>query len=80
MPPLIAHAIDAWLGKGGSVELADAILLHVPDEGQFLAIKSSRRLKPFLLDSPGKALAPGRSQGPQEAGRLAPGAGLPRRP
>jgi hypothetical protein len=25
-----------------------------PDEGQFFAIKSSRRLKPFLLDSPGK--------------------------
>jgi hypothetical protein len=53
-PSLIAHAIDAWLGKGGAVELTDAILLHVPDEAQFHAIQSSRRLRPFLLDSPGK--------------------------
>ncbi len=53
-PALIALAIDAWLGKEGSVELVDAILLHVPDERQFLAIQSSPRLKPFLLDSPGK--------------------------
>jgi hypothetical protein len=53
-PSLIVHAIDAWLGKEGSVELADALLLHVPDEGQFFALRSSQRLKPFLLDSPGK--------------------------
>jgi Helicase conserved C-terminal domain len=51
--PLIALAIDAWAGKSRSLELADAILLHVPDEKQFEAITTSQRFRPFLLDCPG---------------------------
>ncbi|MBV8383605.1 MAG: helicase-associated domain-containing protein [Planctomycetaceae bacterium] len=54
MPPLIAHAIDAWLGKGRPLELGDAVLLHVPDQEPFQAIVASRRLRPFLLGSPGQ--------------------------
>jgi hypothetical protein len=50
---LIALAIDAWAGKSRSRELADAILLHVPDEKQFQAIATSPRFRPFLLDRPG---------------------------
>ena len=54
-PPLIALAIDAWLrvGRSRPLELADAILLHVPDGEQFQAIATSRRLRPFLLGCPG---------------------------
>jgi Helicase conserved C-terminal domain len=53
MPLLIPLAIDAWAGKSRSLELADAVLLHVPDEKQFQAITTSRRFRPFLLDCPG---------------------------
>jgi hypothetical protein len=55
MPPLMAVAIDAWLraGKSRPLELADAVLLHVPDADQFRAIAASRRLRPFLLARPG---------------------------
>ena len=54
-PPLIAQAIDAWLrvGRGRPLELADAVLLHIPDGEQFQAIATSRRLRPFLLGCPG---------------------------
>ena len=54
-PPLIAVAIDAWLrvGRGRPLELADALVLHVPDGEQFKAIATSRRLRPFLLGRPG---------------------------
>ena len=34
-------------------ELADAVLLHIPDAEQFQAIAKSRRLRPFLLGCPG---------------------------
>jgi Helicase conserved C-terminal domain len=53
MPLLIPLAIDAWAGKSRSLELADAILLHVPDEKQFQAITMSPRFRSFLLDHPG---------------------------
>jgi hypothetical protein len=53
MPPLLAHAIDAWLGRAQPVELAEAVLLHVPEDEPFRAIAKSPRLKPFLLGSPG---------------------------
>jgi Helicase conserved C-terminal domain len=53
MPPLIEQAIDAWLGVGRPLELAEAVLLHVPDEERFRAIAHSDRLRPFLLGSPG---------------------------
>ena len=54
-PPLIAQAIDAWLrvGRGRPLEMADAVLLHIPDGAQFQAIATSRRLRPFLLGCPG---------------------------
>jgi hypothetical protein len=54
-PPLIAVAIDAWLrvGRSPSLELADAVLLHVPDGKQYQAIATSPRLSPFLLGRPG---------------------------
>jgi hypothetical protein len=52
-PPLIALAIDAWMGRSRPLELADAVLLHVPDGKQFQAIVASRRLSPFLLGRPG---------------------------
>jgi Helicase conserved C-terminal domain len=54
-PPLIAVAIDAWLrvGRSRPLELADAVVLHVPDGEQFKAIATSRRLRPFLLGRPG---------------------------
>ena len=54
-PPLMAQAIDAWLrvGRSRPLELADALLLHVPDREQFQAIATSRRLRPFLLGCPG---------------------------
>ena len=50
-PPLMASAIDAWLriGRNQPLELGDAVLLHVPDSGQFQAIATSRRLRPFLV-------------------------------
>jgi hypothetical protein len=35
------------------VELADAVLLHVPDRAQYEAFTRSRRLRPFLHSSPG---------------------------
>jgi hypothetical protein len=53
IPPLIALAVDAWAGKSCSLELADAILLHIPDEKQFQVITTSLRFRPFLLDRPG---------------------------
>ena len=53
MPPLIAHAVDAWMGKAEPVELADAVLLHVPGDELFRAIAASPRLQPYLLGSPG---------------------------
>ncbi len=48
-------AIDAWLRvvRGRPLELADAILLHVPDDHEFQAIATSLRLRPFLLGCPG---------------------------
>ncbi len=54
-PPLIAVAIDAWLrvGRGRPLELADAVLLHIPEKDQFQAIATSPRLRPFLLARPG---------------------------
>ena len=54
-PPLMASAIDAWLrvGRGRPMELADAVLLHIPDGEQFRAIATSPRLRPFLLARPG---------------------------
>jgi hypothetical protein len=49
-PPLIAQAIDAWMCRSGpSVELGDAVLLHVPDAEPFRAIADSPRLKAFLV-------------------------------
>jgi hypothetical protein len=55
-PPLIAVAIDAWLrvGKKPSLELADAVLLHVPDGKQYQAIATSPRFRPFLFGRPGQ--------------------------
>jgi hypothetical protein len=53
MPPLISQAIDAWMGKAERLEMAEAVLLHVPEDDNFRAIVASRRLKPFLLGSPG---------------------------
>jgi hypothetical protein len=53
MPPLIARAIDAWTGKAEPVDLADAVLLHVPADEAFRAIAASPRLRPFLLGSLG---------------------------
>ena len=47
------HRRLAEAGKGRSLELADAVLLHVPDADQFQAIATSRRLRPFLLGCPG---------------------------
>jgi Helicase conserved C-terminal domain len=52
-PPLITLAIDSWAGKSRSLELADAILLHVADDQQFQAIAKSQRFRPFLLGCPG---------------------------
>ena len=52
-PALITHAIDAWMGKGPSLELSDAILLFVANEKLFEAMVRSDRLRPFLLGSPG---------------------------
>jgi hypothetical protein len=52
-PPLITLAIDNWAGKSRSLELADAILLHVADDKQFQAIAKSPRFRPFLLGCPG---------------------------
>jgi hypothetical protein len=50
-PPLIAAAIDSWLKVGSRrpVELADTVLLHVPDQEQAKAIATSARLRPFLI-------------------------------
>ena len=53
MPPLIAQAVDAWMGRAERVELADAVLLHVPWDEPFRAIAASPRLQPYLLGSPG---------------------------
>jgi hypothetical protein len=52
-PPLITLAIDTWAGKRRSLELAEAILLHVADDKQFQAIATSQRFRPFLLGCPG---------------------------
>ena len=52
-PPVITLAIDTWAGKSRSLELADAILLHVPDDKLFQAIKTSQRFRPLLLGCPG---------------------------
>ena len=54
-PPLIAQAIDAWLRvvRGRPMEMADAVLLHIPDGEEFKAIATSPRLRPFLLGRPG---------------------------
>ncbi|MFI5459435.1 MAG: helicase-associated domain-containing protein [Isosphaerales bacterium] len=53
IPPLIALAIDQWLGTSRPLELGEAVLLHLPDKEQFQAIAQSPRLRPFLLGSPG---------------------------
>jgi Helicase conserved C-terminal domain len=52
-PALITLAIDTWAGKSSSLELADAILLHVADDREFQAIATSQRFRPFLLGCPG---------------------------
>jgi Helicase conserved C-terminal domain len=53
MPPLIEEAINVWLGSGRPLELAEAVLLHVPDEESYRAIATSARLRRFLVGSPG---------------------------
>ena len=53
MPPLMACAFDAWQGKPHPAELADAVLLHVPDANHFLALLTSPRVRPLLLGMPG---------------------------
>ena len=52
-PALITQAIDAWMGKGPTLELSDTILLYVANEKTFEAMVQSDRLRPFLLGSPG---------------------------
>jgi hypothetical protein len=49
-PPLLAHAVDAWLGvpPGQALGLDEAVLLRVPDEQLFKAIVGSPRLRPLL--------------------------------
>ncbi len=53
IPDLIEIAIDAWTGKNPTLELTEAILLHVSDLTQYQTIATSRRLRPFLLGTPG---------------------------
>jgi hypothetical protein len=53
VPPLLALSIEAWLGKGISIEMGKAVLIHIPDDAQFRTIAGSSRLSPFFLGSPG---------------------------
>ena len=77
-PPLIAQAIDAWLkaGKRRPLELAEAVLLHVPDEDQFRAIATSRRLRPFLLGCPGLGWLAVKKESRKELAALLEGLGF----
>jgi hypothetical protein len=77
-PPLIALAIDAWLrvGKKRPLELADAIVLHVPDGEQFQAIATSRRLRPFLLGCPGPGWLVVKKESRKELAALLEGLGF----
>ena len=77
-PPLIALAIDAWLrvGRGRPLELADAVLLHVPDEEQFQAIATSPRLRPFLLGCPGPGWLAVKKESRKELAALLEGLGF----
>ncbi len=68
-PPVITLAIDTWAGKSRSLELADAILLHVPDDKLFQAIKTSQRFSPPSAWLPRTALAGGQSRIAQRACR-----------
>ena len=52
-PVLITLAIDTWSSGSRTLELGDAMLLHIPDIKEFQAIAASRRFRPFLLGSPG---------------------------
>jgi hypothetical protein len=77
-PPLMAAAIDAWLkvGRSRPLELADAVLLHVPDGDQFRAIATSRRLEPFLLARPGPGWLPVKKEARKELAAILEGLGF----
>jgi hypothetical protein len=77
MPPLLAHAIHAWLGRTAPVEMGEAILLHVPNEEQFEAMVSSPRLQPFWQGSPGKHWLVVRREGRQQLAALLKELGFP---
>lgn len=55
-PRLMEIAIEAWSnpGKTPPLALAEAVLLYVPDDDQFHVFRSSPRLQPYLLGSPGR--------------------------
>ena len=70
VPPLLVCALDAWWGKEQPGELGEALLLHVPDPEQFLALATSPRLRPFLSGSPGPGWLAVRPEARKELRRL----------
>ena len=81
-PPLLASAIDAWLkaGRSQTLELGDAVLLHVPNSDLFQAIYNEPASPPLPARPSGPGLARGQEGDPKGAGRVARRARLHRQP
>jgi hypothetical protein len=53
MPRAMELAINAWTGAEIEAQLADAVVLHVPDSAAFEALADSVRLREFIVGVPG---------------------------
>ena len=71
-PPLMASAIDAWLkvGKSRPLELADAVLLHVPDRRTIPGDRDEPAPPPLPARPPGSGLARGQEGDRKELAAL----------
>jgi hypothetical protein len=49
MPPLMWHAVEAWMGKPAGVNLGAAQVLRVPNDELFAIISESEFLRPLFL-------------------------------
>ena len=70
MPPLMWHALEAWMGKPAGVNLGAAQLLRIPDVALFAAISQSELLRPLFLGSLSDGWLLVKPEGVEELGRL----------
>jgi hypothetical protein len=70
MPPLMWHALEAWMGKRVSMNLGAAQVLRVPEEELFVIISESDFLRPLILGTFGPGWIVVKPEGVKELARL----------